>query len=369
MLTVEELLDSCGERGDAVACLDLARDLEGAGRLELAASAYDRAYGLAPHDEALAAARQAVLDQLAIEEHGLRFRYIPAGSFLMGAQSGEPDEQPVHQVRVEGYWLSETPVTWSAYCAFMGWQPPPIGCPADGSEDPSQERFVLYNDTKIRLQYRETETLRARDWHAHMPGQTLTSKDRIVTSQELFGSPQRGDPSRPWEYDQKPMVAVSWHRAQALGEHLSTTDCVYRLPTEAEWEKAARGGLIGARYAWGDEAPDAERCDFDRFAQFSIAPMRRFAPNGYGLYAMCGGVWEWTADWYDALAYTEGPVRDPRGPLEGVERVLRGGSWADCAEAVTVSFRMGIEVQQKGWGKSSAPTIGFRLCRSMRSAS
>jgi sulfatase modifying factor 1 len=94
--------------------------------------------------------------------------------------------------------------------------------------------------------------------------------------------------------------------------------------------------------------------------------MRRFPPNGYGLYAMSGGVWEWTSDWYDAESYRESPTGDPRDPEEGAAKVLRGGSWTDCAEAVTVSFRMARESSSwktGEWGQHLAPNIGFRICR------
>ena len=97
------------------------------------------------------------------------------------------------------------------------------------------------------------------------------------------------------------------------------------------------------------EPPDPDRCDFGRFDDFTVADPRGFPPNGYGLYAMCGGVWEWTADRYDAEAYRNRTI-DPRAE----EWVLRGGSWADCASAVTVSFRMSTNI-------GSTPTVGVRL--------
>ena len=145
----------------------------------------------------------------------------------------------------------------------------------------------------------------------------------------MFGSPERNDPEAPWQYDTKPMVAVGWQEVEELAHRLSTPAVRYQLPSEAQWEKAARGGLIGCRYAWGDEPPTPEPCDFDRFGEFSIRPMTTFAPNGYGLYAVHGCVWEWTRDWYDRDFYRESPDSDPTGSSEGEQRVLRGGSWAD----------------------------------------
>src|SRR5262249_46473738 len=153
-----------------------------------------------------------------------------------------------------------------------------------------------------------------RDWHSHAPGQMWQSAGRNVSAQELFGAPPRSQPEAAWEYSTKPMITVAWQEAEELANRLSTSSIRYGLPTEAQWEKAARGGLIGARHAGGDEPPAPDRCDFGRYYEFSILPMTTFAPNGYGLYAVNGCVWEWTRDWYDAEYYPQAPDTDPEGP-------------------------------------------------------
>jgi formylglycine-generating enzyme required for sulfatase activity len=350
---------------------ELARELEREGNLAAAAMLYDRAYGLDPAADDMGQARARLLDRLAVVEHGLCFRYIPGGVCLLGSDQGEEDERPWHPVWLSPSWVAETPVSWAAYCRLMGWEPPPAGCPQDHKVPRSgfdEAAFHLYEANKIRLQYCEDRTTRAGDWHGHAPGQMWGSGGQTVSAQELFGAPPRDDPKAPWRYDTKPMIAVAWQDADDLAAHLSIDRVRYTLPTEAQWEKAARGGLIGARHAWGHEPPAHDRCDFGRFAEFSIRPMRAFPPNGYGLYAVNGGVWEWTRDWYDRDGYRHSPQGDPEGPAAGEEKVLRGGSWADCAAAVTVSFRMsrGSSSWKEGkWGANLAPNIGFRLCRTV----
>lgn len=362
--------------GDPHLLRAIARDLAAAGDLAGAATVYDRAFGIAPEDTAIAAERAGLLDQLAVIEHGLRFRYVPGGPFLMGSRDGDPDETPLHPVWVSPYWISETPVSWAAYCALMGWTEPPEGSPPEAEDEDEEDEdndeemagFHLHEANKIRLQYCEDQTTTARDWHAHAPGQVWQSGTGTQTSQELFGAPARDDPEAAWSYATKPMVAVGWQEADELAARLTTPAVRYTLPTEAQWEKAARGGRIGARYPWGDDPPTREVCDFNNFGAFAIRPMRALPPNGYGLYAMCGGVWEWTRDWYDREAYRHAADRDPDGPPQGEERVLRGGSWADCAEAVTVTFRMSggsTTWRQAKWGAYVTPTIGFRLCRTV----
>ena len=186
---------------------------------------------------------------------------VPGGSFLMGSTDGRPDEAPVRRVTVSAFGIGRTPVVRGEYAPFLE---------ATGTEPPP-----WWNDP-------------------------------------AFGA-----------VDQ-PVVGVTWHDAVAYASWLSTTaGGVWRLPTEAEWERAARGGLEGAKTAWGDVVPAGEvptgRLD---------APWRagQGTPNGYGLLDAGTIVHEWCLDWY-APHYPEGPCRDPRGPAEGERRSSRGGSW------------------------------------------
>jgi formylglycine-generating enzyme len=293
-----------------------AENLVRRGDLHLAATAYDLAYGLAPEDDAIRQARRTVLDKLSVVERGVSFRYIPAGRFLMGSDTRDPDEQPVHPVQLDAFWLSETPLSWEDYRVL----------------------FAAESVQKMRKQL------------------TLRGNNQVSFSID-WESSSRENPAS-YQYRNRPMVAVSWAAITQLCDHLSNEHVQYRVPTEAEWEKAARGGLVGQQYPWGDELPNEKNCDCERFHQFSILPMRSFPPNGYGLYAMCGGVWEWTADRYDAHYYAESPLLNPTGPATTGARVWRGGSWADSGQAATVSFRM----SERSYA-ARTPNVGFRLCR------
>jgi formylglycine-generating enzyme required for sulfatase activity len=332
------------EEGNPWLLLEIAQNLENDGDLPSAATVYDRAFGIASHIAEIRERRRDVLNRLSVVEHGLVFRYIPGGPFLMGSNQGESDERPWHPVWLSPYWMAETPISWSAYCRLMGWQSPREGgFPRDPQREAGYERgrFFLSIETKLRWQYCGRRDFGERD----------DSESEVA------------DPC-----DIKPMVAASWQEALELADRLSTSTIRYSLPTEAQWEKAARGGLIGAAYAWGDDRPSRGCCDFDRLWECSILPMKTFALNGYGLYAMNGCVWEWTSDWYDRDYYRHSPHTDPQGPADGEEKVLRGGSWTDCAEAVTVTFRMSRPSRiwrDAEWSGHLSPTIGFRLCRTV----
>jgi sulfatase modifying factor 1 len=341
-------------------------DLQGAAALLDVAAREDRARVIGP--------LRHVLDALAVTEHGIGFRHVPAGTFTMGSLDGDPDEAPPHEVALAGFWISEVPLSWSACARVLGWPEPPahptkeeieaIGG-AFGGRATVPPSFNYLLDLKIRFQYCENDTLRARDWHAHEPGQRWTRAGKEMTSQQLFGAAERSS-NGPYRYDKKPMVSVDWGFAEFIANRMSSDVAEYRLPTEAEWERAARGCFAAAPYPWGHPDPDAARADFDRFTQFSILGSRSFPPNDYGLFSMAGGVWEWCADDYDATFYARSPREAPLCKLPDavaeVEHVLRGGSWADCADVLRTSFRSASS-------HGNSPNIGFRLVRVARGSS
>ena len=155
----------------------------------------------------------------------------------------------------------------------------------------------------------------------------------------------------PTGKEKAPVTGVSWEDASAY--------CAWkgkRLPTEAEWERAARGVAEGARYPWGDREPTKTDARFNSVE--GPAPVGQYPPNYFGLYDMAGNVWEWCADWYEKDFYARSPLENPSGPATGMYRVLRGGSWADEPKYLTCAYRSWARPSERG------PNIGFRCAAS-----
>jgi formylglycine-generating enzyme len=250
---------------------------------------------------------------------------IPAGEFLMGSDDADDDEKPAHRVYLDDFLIAVHPVTHAEYARFVretGYRAPAI----------------------YELPLVVTAGGRDRERAFRSAGQPYVWMDSEVPQDRL----------------DHPVTLVRWEDAISYCAWLSgATSRTVRLPSEAEWEKAARGGVDGKRYPWGDR--------LDRnMANFLIDPLlkttqgttrcRSYPPNNYGLFDMTGNVWEWVHDWYGPQYYATSPYRSPAGPREGTLRVLRGGSWlvADVG-MLSCSHRHKVPPDTYSYG------IGFRI--------
>lgn|GEM_PF-1264115 len=241
---------------------------------------------------------------------GMAMILIPAGEFQMGDHfsEGDRDERPVHTVYLDAFYIDECEVTNKLYAKFLN----------DIGKDKDEEGHKLLD---------------------------IDNPYCLIKYEEGRYRPKEG-------YEEHPVVTVSWWGAKAYAEWAGK-----RLPTEAEWEKAARGGLIGKRFPWGDEISH----DMANYGGMGgkdkwngTSPVGSFPPNSYGLYDMAGNVWEWCLDWYDPRYYSKTPRKNPKGPGSGSYRVLRGGSWYNISNELRVSERLRHDPQ------SMFHNVGFR---------
>ena len=157
------------------------------------------------------------------------------------------------------------------------------------------------------------------------------------------------DGKYPESHETYPIFNVSWDDANAYCHWEGK-----RLPTEAEWERAARGGKEGKDYPWGDNIDDEK-------ARYNVAtgpgPVGKFSANRLGLYGMAGNISEWCSDWFERTYYENSPERNPKGPAEGLYRIIRGGAWSDGPKRLTVFFRNWVRPSQR------TPNLGFRCVK------
>ena len=254
-----------------------------------------------------------------------RFARVPGGEFCMGADDGDEDERPAHRAYVDDFFLSVHPVTNQQYAEFVR---------LTGHPAPAVRDLPLLVTPAHELTFREL------------------AAPYVWRGGELSQERAR-----------HPVTLVTFSDAVAYSAWLATRVAAdVRLPTEAEWERAARGDLNGRRYPWGDDI-DPSRANFlpdpglKRYR--GTRPVGSFAPNGFALYDMTGNVWEWVADWYAPDAYRIGDRRNPRGPSEGSLRVVRGGSWVTHDVA-----QLRCAHRHKVPADTYAYSIGFRVAYS-----
>ncbi len=274
---------------------------------------------------------------------------IPGGEFLMGTAdpAGFPvdGEGPVRRVAVRPFRIARCAVTNDQFVAFVA---------ATGYTTEAEHfgwSFVFQLLLPRRHNLAIVGTAGPAPWWLGVTGACWHAPEGAGST--LKG---RGD---------HPVVHVSWHDALAYCAWSGT-----RLPTEAEWERAARGGLEQKRYPWGDDLTPGgkHRCNIwqgqfparntaeDGFV--GTAPVTSYRPNGFGLYNVAGNVWEWCADWFGTAHPQDEPITDPTGPPAGTARVLRGGSYL-CHRSYCNRYR--VAARSNNTPDSASGNTGFRV--------
>ena len=224
-----------------------------------------------------------------------RFVTIRRGWFLMGSHDGQTSERPVRRIWADAFQMAVYPVTRSEYARFLT----------------------------------QTAHPEPREWN-----------------NPAFGR------------DDQPVVGVSWHAAQAYCAWRSRHDGGVRLPSETEWERAARGGPDGRRYPWGDDMPNwiPNGGNGPLDGPWAVTLGR---PNGFGLYGIAANIHEWCANWHDREFYAEAPALNPVGPETGTRRASRGGAWRHAVTLNRTAARSSLDPSFR------YTDYGFRLARTI----
>jgi formylglycine-generating enzyme required for sulfatase activity len=244
---------------------------------------------------------------------------VPAGGFLMGGAGADPkagpDEKPQHTVFLDAFWIDRTEVTNARYVRFLN----ALGrhAAACGGHDCAE--------TKVE------------DKYSHILRRSQDGRYVVESG-----------------FEDHPATQVSWYGAQAYCAWVGA-----RLPTEAEWEKAARDD-DGRSYPWGNKAADCGKAQYGDCGGATVAVGSRLAgASPYGALDMAGNVWEWVADWYDPAYYSSSVAQNPQGPDLGERKVFRGGSWGYPAAFIRTSDRARNRPTYAGFN------VGFRCAATM----
>ncbi|MCF8267848.1 MAG: SUMF1/EgtB/PvdO family nonheme iron enzyme [Ignavibacteriales bacterium] len=246
-----------------------------------------------------------------------RMVYVAGGTYLMGSNDGFDSEKPVYSVTVSSFYIGRYEVTIKEFRKFIE---------ATGYKTDAEKNGFSYI------------------WN----GETLEKRNGVN-----WKSDEKGDERSQGE-DTHPVIHVSWNDADAYAKWAGG-----RLPTEAEWEYAARGGALSKGYKYSGSDNIEEVAWHDGYSRRKTHPVGEKKPNELGIYDMSGNVWEWCSDWYGKTYYSSSPVKDPKGPASGSYRVLRGGSWNDDDINCRSAFRGG------GDPGSRNAVYGFRLVQDL----
>jgi formylglycine-generating enzyme required for sulfatase activity len=306
--------------------------------------------------------------------------WIPGGTFWMGSDNGRSDEQPVHRVSLDGFWIDRKPVSNAEFAKFVA----ATGYVTIAERKPEAKDFPGVPEEKLVAgaavfsppTLREVNEQRAKEGLAAVTEVPLD--DPWIWWKYVAGANWRhpqGPGSDISQLQNHPVVQVSWIDAMAYAKWAGKA-----LPTEAQFEYAERGGLDRQPYAWGSQLTQNGKWMANTWqGQFPLqnkasdgfsgtSPVGAFPPNGFGLYDMSGNVWQWCADWYRPDYYSQAPAKNPAGPDSGFDpdepgvakRVVRGGSFL-CTDQYCSGYR--AAARMKSSPDTGLSNTGFRCVK------
>jgi formylglycine-generating enzyme len=278
-------------------------------------------------------------------------KFLSGGEFLMGTDGSygfaADGEGPAHPVRLAPFHIDVTTVTNEQFNEFVN---------ATSYRTDSERfgwSFVFCGHLTPAQQAASTQRVAGSEWWCRVEGATWRHPEGPGSNIK-----------KRWNH---PVVNVSWNDAAAYAKWAGK-----RLPTEAEWEYAARGGLVQRKFPWGDDLePEGRHAmnvwqgtfpshNTEADGHYGPAPARSYKANGYGLYQMTGNVWEWCWDWFAPDYYRRSPLQDPTGPERGDRRVMRGGSYL-CHASYCNRYR--TDARSSNTPDSATTNLGFRCVR------